>query len=117
MMQSGGTRGIPAPTRLPEQDARSAPHQSLLAVLKKVRGSVWLGKINTTRGLPTIWEWDGGIIGRGVDFVLPCYDAELDAMLAERYRREYRGVQVDELRVKAILQRIEALGGQVLCWN
>jgi hypothetical protein len=50
----------------------------------------------------------------GADFVLPRYDAELDALLVARYKAEYQGVDRDAAWVETILDRIKRLGGQLL---
>jgi hypothetical protein len=93
-------------------DARRS--QGLIAAMKKVRGAAWLGMING-HGRRTLWEWDGSMLsGVGADFVLPRYDAELDALLVARYRAEYQGVDNAAALVEAILDRIEKLGGQLL---
>jgi hypothetical protein len=87
---------------------------SLVAAMKKVRGSAWLGRVNG-HGRRTLWEWDGGMLSAaGADFVLPSYDAELDALLVSRYKAEYQGAANDAAWVEAILDRIERLGGQLL---
>jgi hypothetical protein len=90
------------------------PALGLIEAMKKVRGSAWLGKINGV-GRRTLWEWDGDALSAvGADFLLPRYDAELDALLVARYRAEYKGVEHDVKWVKAILDTIEQLDGQLL---
>ena len=101
----GQTMGMPA--------ERLRSH-GLIAAMKRVRGAAWLGKING-EGRRTLWEWDGSTLSAaGADFVLPRYDAELDALLAARYKAEYKGIESDASWVEAILGRIERLGGQLL---
>jgi hypothetical protein len=88
--------------------------QGLIASMKKVKGAAWLGKING-EGRRTLWEWDGGTLSAvGADFVLPRYDAELDALLVARYNAEYKGVANDAKWVEDILNRIDQLGGELL---
>jgi len=86
-----------------------------IASMKKVKGAAWLGKING-QGQRTLWEWDGGTLSAAdADFVLPRYDAELDALLVARYKAEYKGVDNDAKCVEAILKRIDQLNGELLC--
>jgi len=88
--------------------------QGLIASMKKVKGAAWLGKING-EGRRTLWEWDGGTLSAvGADFVLPRYDAELDALLVDRYKAKYKGVANDAKWVEDILNRIAQLGGELL---
>jgi hypothetical protein len=94
--------------------ADASRSHGLIAAMRKVRGAAWLGKVNG-HGRRTLWEWDGGTLSAAsADFVLPRYDAELDALLVARYKAEYQGVENDATWVEAILDRIERLGGQLL---
>jgi hypothetical protein len=94
--------------------ATASSVQGQIACMKRVKGSAWLCKINGW-GRRTLWEWDGSAAcSTDADFVLPCYDAELDAMLVARYKAEYKGVDDDTRRVLAILLRIDRLGGERL---
>jgi hypothetical protein len=97
-----------------EMPARAGMSQALIASMKRVKGAAWLGKING-KGRQTLWQWDGSALScAGADFVLPWYDAELDALLVARYKAEYKGVDNDMQWIKTILNRIELLGGQLL---
>ena len=97
-----------------EMPANGLRSYALIATMKKVKGAAWLGKVNGN-GRQTLWEWDGGNLSIvGADFVLPQYNAELDAMLVARYKAEYKGVDHDAKWVDAILKRIEQLGGELL---
>jgi hypothetical protein len=91
--------------------------QAAVAILRKVSGQAWLGLINRKAGAPFLREWRGErLFEHDADFVLPRYDAELDAMLHQRYRGEYSRAG-DRGRLIAIQERIEWLGGQYLCWS
>jgi hypothetical protein len=97
-----------------EMPANAMEALGLIALVKKANGSAWLGVINGN-GRQTLWEWDGGTLSAArADFVLPRYDAELDALLVARYRAECRGPDHDAQWVKTILERICKLGGQLL---
>lgn len=85
---------------------------STVAMMKKVHGSAWLGKINGN-GRRTLWEWKKETV-IDADFVLPRYDAELDALLTLRYKKEYTGVEDDARRIQVILDRIKKINGQLL---
>ena len=91
-----------------------AMRHATIAAMKKVKGGAWLGRINGN-GRQTLWEWDGGALCvAGADFVVPRYDAELDALLVYRYKAEYKGVDDDTKWVKSIFDRIDQLGGELL---
>ena len=97
-----------------EMPANALRSYALIASMKKVKGAAWLGRINGN-GCQTLWKWDGGQLSApSADFVLPQYDAELDALLVARYRAEYKGVDNDAKWVETILKRIDQLGGELL---
>ena len=92
----------------------NAMRYATVASMKKVKGAAWLGRING-QGRKTLWAWDGGTLSTaGADFVLPRYDAELDALLVARYRADYKGVDDDAKWVQTIFDRIDQLGGELL---
>ncbi|HTU17867.1 MAG TPA: hypothetical protein VMG10_07360 [Gemmataceae bacterium] len=100
--------------RTMEMPANGLRSYAVIASMKKVKGAAWLGRING-EGRQTLWEWDGGKLSTApADFVLPRYDAELDALLVARYKTEYKGVENDTKWVEAILRRINQLGGELL---
>ena len=50
-------------------------------------------------------------------FVLPAYDAELEALIVARHQTPYTGTEDDSKLVGGIFERIERRGGHALFWN
>jgi hypothetical protein len=83
-------------------------------------GECWLGKVNIYKNMPIppVWKYDPEemLYNFGADFVLPCYDAELERMIMERHNTPYTGTKADFPLVDAIYNRIAELGGAELHW-
>lgn len=95
--------------------------QDTVARYRQQYGTVWLGQINPysdERKANPLWEYKGeGVHNFGASFVVPAYEAELERLLLERLAAPYTGMADDKVRIDAIFDRIEALGGTHLHWS
>ncbi len=86
----------------------------LIATYTKEWSEVWLVKIDPDGNEPVYWRYEGETIYNShVDYVLPCYDAQLDWMLKERLRN-YDNPVNDHAKLEMITERIRDLGGHTL---
>ena len=82
-------------------------------------GEAWLGRVNLYGDdSGELHKWEGGeVYNFGADFVLPCYDAEVERLVRERAEAPYTGTADDGKRVDAIFARIGEVGGSHLFWS
>lgn len=65
-----------------------------------------------------MWEWNEGevVYNFGAEFVAPAYDQELVRLIRERDDAPYNGSD-DYERIKRIMERVRAIGGEHLVWS
>ena len=96
--------------------------RAMVCAVHEDHGQTWLGKINLhsdddRRRIMWRHEPDETIFTFGAAFVVPCYDAELERLIRERDQAPYTGTRDDRVRVDAIMERIDAVGGVHLFWS
>jgi hypothetical protein len=95
--------------------------RATIAAMKNESGVCYVGKINLydeeRKKEYKLVEYTGQkVYNFEYAFCLPCYDAELERMINERDKATYTGSTADMIRVKAITERIYAVGGKYLFW-
>jgi hypothetical protein len=100
----------------------------LIEAMRTDKGSAWLGYVNlhderrfkngNTDPSKAYWKWDGGLVYNfGADFVAPVFDQVLFDLIRERDLTTYTSVAADVPHVRAIHERIAAIGGLLLMWS
>ena len=95
----------------------------VVATMRAAKGQAWLGKVNLygdDRGRrdKILWEWDGGIVYNfSACFVLPAFDEKLVDMIHQRDISPYTGTADDAVKIDAIFDRVQQLGGVLLHWT
>jgi hypothetical protein len=109
---------------LPEADTDiNNASRRVIEAMAEENGEAWLGKFNLHGderhgAVPVIWKWDGGLVYNfGCDFVAPKFDEALEKLLRERDDAEYTTTAADVVRLRAIFERIAAIGGISLIWT
>lgn len=105
-----------------DEDLNQAQRR-LIDAMRRAYGEVWLGKINrhsdAERTEPVSWKVNEGdtVYTFCSAFALPAHDAKLDELVLARERAPYTGVAGDALLLEPILNRVQEVGGVLLCWS
>lgn len=98
---------------IPEADSRvNDASRAIVDAMAKEYGEAWLALMNPHKGEESVWKWDGSTVyNSSADMVLPCDDAELRRLLADFRQKS------SIMEIKAIHDRLAAIGGEILIWG
>ena len=99
----------------------NAASRAIVQAMADEHGAAYLGRMTRQRDerdTPPIAPWDGSpVLNFSADFVLPTDDAELARMILAREAAPYTGTRADIPHVRAIVDRITEIGGELLVWT
>lgn len=103
----------------PYENPLNDRQRQVIAAYQEEKGECWLGELNSPKpDDPRLWKWDGTLVlNFGASFVVPCFDQELDDLIAEWRRGSMQTSRGAYENVKTIYARVEELGGTALIWN
>jgi hypothetical protein len=104
-----------------DYNLNAASHATVEAYAAEYNGC-WLGNVNIYSDMPSLlpmfeYKIEDHLCNFAASFVVPAYDADLERMIRDRAAAPYTGTADDAVRVEAIHERIEQLGGCTLLWS